>query len=85
MYAKASPIEYATKDDPPVLILHGTWDFVVPIVHSEKIQKKLQDVGVKCNLIMVKGGGHGDWDSKTYAKTTQDAIQFLDEQLKGKK
>lgn len=84
VYAKASPLEYATKDDPPVLMIHGTFDFVVPIVHSERMLKKLQDVGVKSDLITVKGEGHG-WDGKTAAKTTDDTIRFLDEHLKGKK
>ena len=84
VYAKASPIEYVTKDDPPVLILHGTIDFVVPIVHSERLQKKLQDVGVKCEMIAVRGEGHG-WDGKPLEKSVQDALKFLDEHLKGKK
>ena len=84
VYAKASPIEYVTKDDPPVLMIHGTADFVVPILHSERLLKKLQDTGVKSDLIAVKGEGHG-WIGKPATKTTQDAILFLDEHLKGKK
>jgi hypothetical protein len=35
-------------------------------------------------LITVKGEGHG-WDGKAATKSTEDAIQFLDEHLKGKK
>ncbi len=84
VYSKASPIEYATKDDPPVLMIHGTADFIVPIVHSERMQKKLEDLGVKSELIAVKGEGHG-WSGKVAAKTTEDGLAFLDQQLKGKK
>jgi acetyl esterase/lipase len=84
VYAKASPIEYVTKDDPPILIIHGNVDFVVPIVHSERLLKKLTDAGVKGEMITVKGEGHG-WDGKAAVKSTQDAIRFLDEHLKGKK
>jgi acetyl esterase/lipase len=84
VYKKASPIDYVTKDDPPVLMIHGTADFVVPIIHSERMLKKLQDAGVSAELIVVKGEGHG-WAGPIAAKTTQDAIQFLDEHLKGKK
>lgn len=84
VYKKASPIDYVTKDDPPVLMLHGTADFVVPIIHSERMLKKLQDAGVTAELIAVKGAGHG-WSGPVAAKTTQDALKFLDEHLKGKK
>jgi acetyl esterase/lipase len=84
IYKKASPIEYVTKDDPPVLMIHGTADFVVPIIHSERMLKKLMEGGVSAELITVKGEGHG-WTGPIAAKTTEDAIKFLDEQLKGKK
>ena len=47
-------------------------------------RKKLQDAGVTAELIAVKGEGHG-WSGKTATKTTQDAVKFLDEHLKGKK
>ena len=84
LYRKASPIEYVTKDDPPVLMIHGTADFIVPIIHSENMLKKLQDAGVRAELITVKGEGHG-WTGSLAAKSTQDAVKFLDEHLKGKK
>lgn len=84
VYKRASPIEHVTKDTPPVLMIHGTADFIVPIIHSERMLKKLQDAGVTAELIAVKGEGHG-WSGKTATKTTQDAVKFLDEHLKGKK
>jgi acetyl esterase/lipase len=84
VYKKASPIDYVTKDDAPTLLIHGTADFVVPIIHSEKMVKKLKDAGVDAELITVKGEGHG-WDGPVAAKTTKDAIKFLDEHLKDKK
>lgn len=84
IFKKASPIEYVTKDDPPVLMIHGTADIVVPIVHSERMLEKLKETGVKAELITVKGEGHG-WGGAAATKTTQDAIKFLDEHLKGRK
>lgn len=84
VYRRASPIDYVTKDDPPVLMIHGTADFIVPIIHSERMLKKLQDAGVTADLIAVKGEGHG-WTGPVATRSTQDAIQFLDEHLKGKK
>lgn len=84
IYKTASPVTYVTKDAPPVLILHGTFDLVVPIVHSESLHKKLKDAGANAELIPVRGGGHG-WEGKTLARTTEDALKFLDVHLKDKK
>jgi acetyl esterase/lipase len=84
LYKKASPIEYVTKKAPPILMIHGTFDLIVPIVHSERLLKKLKDVGTTAELVKVPGGGHG-FDSASAAKTIRDTIQFLDEHLKGKK
>ena len=84
IYRKASPIEYVTKDAPPVLMIHGNVDVVVPVIHSERLLKKLQDAGTTAELIVVKGEGHG-WTGKPAAKSTRDALAFLDAQLKGKK
>jgi dipeptidyl aminopeptidase/acylaminoacyl peptidase len=84
VFKKASPITYVSKTAPPVLILHGTFDLIVPIIHSENLQKKLKDAGATVELITVSGEGHG-WGGKTLARTTDDAVKFLDANLKGKK
>jgi len=81
---KASPITYASKDSPPTLILHGTFDLIVPIIHSENLHKKMKDAGATAELITVRGEGHG-WNGPVYARTTADALKFLDTHLKGKK
>ena len=84
VYKKASPVTYVSKAAPPVLILHGTFDLIVPIIHSENLQKKLKDAGATAELITVRGEGHG-WTGKTFDRTTADALKFLDAHLKGKK
>lgn len=84
VYKKASPIEYVSKDDPPVRMIHGTADLVVPVIHSERLLKKLTDAGVTADLITVKGEGHG-WIGKAATKTNADTLEFLDTHLKGKK
>ncbi len=45
-YAKGSPLNYVTSDDPPTLILHGTVDALVPINQADILAKKLTEVGV---------------------------------------
>ncbi|MBY0461256.1 MAG: alpha/beta hydrolase, partial [Gemmataceae bacterium] len=81
---KASPLTYAAKDAPPTLILHGTFDVVVPVKHSEALHQKLQDCGAACELVTLFGEGHG-WSGRTYTKTFNRAAEFLDTHLKGKK
>jgi acetyl esterase/lipase len=57
--ALANPITYVKKNNPPFLIFHGDKDPLVPHCQSEKLYEKLQKEGVKSELIIVKGGGHG--------------------------
>lgn len=57
--ALANPISYVSKNTPPFLIFHGTKDPLVPHCESEKLYEKLQKEGVKSELIIVEGGGHG--------------------------
>jgi acetyl esterase/lipase len=83
IYKKASPITYIGKNAPPTLMIHGTFDLIVPIIHSENMLKKLKDVGAPAELITVRGEGHG-WNGPTFTRTTNDAIRFLDMHLKGK-
>jgi acetyl esterase/lipase len=85
VYKKVSPITYVTKDSPPVLILHGTLDFVVPTKHSEALQKALTDAAVEVEMITVPFAGHGGWSDREMAKPTAATFKFLDTHLKGKK
>jgi len=55
----ASPLEFASKDDPPFLILHGEQDTLVPMSQSEKLRDALKRVGVDVTLVKVKNAGHG--------------------------
>ena len=57
--AKANPITYVSKDDPPFLIMHGEEDKVVPMNQSELLDEALRKAGVQSTLIRVPGNGHG--------------------------
>ena len=57
--ARANPAVYATKDDPPFLIVHGDQDPLVPLHQSQILLEALRRAGVKANLYIVKGAGHG--------------------------
>jgi acetyl esterase/lipase len=83
LYRRASPVDHVTKDAAPVLMIHGTADWVVPLLHSERMLKRLRDAGVSAELIPVRGEGHG-WAGETAVRTLDAAVRFLDAQLKGK-
>jgi dipeptidyl aminopeptidase/acylaminoacyl peptidase len=55
---RASPVTYVTSDDAPFLILHGERDNVVPLMHSEQLNQRLIEAGVKSELVVVRNGGH---------------------------
>ncbi|QNA42940.1 alpha/beta hydrolase [Lacibacter sediminis] len=54
-----SPIYSITSDDPPVFIIHGDADGIVPLQQSVSFNAKLKEAGVANKLIVKKGVGHG--------------------------
>ena len=58
LYKQASPVTHASKDDPPVLILHGTRDATVPMEQSRLLAEALKKAGVAHELILVEGAPH---------------------------
>ncbi len=81
IYKKASPIVYVTKGAPPFLFIHGTKDPLVGIDQSEKMEKKLKEVGAEATLLRMEGLGHG-WGGDNAVKTFNAALKFFDEKLK---
>ncbi len=56
---KASPVSYARVDVPPILIIHGDQDYLVPVEQSIRLYNALQEKGAPARLILVKNAGHG--------------------------
>ena len=54
-----SPVKYATEDDPPVLLILGDVDKVVPIEQSEILVKAMSQNNMNYDLIIMEGAGHG--------------------------
>jgi acetyl esterase/lipase len=53
-----SPALHVTANEPPVLLIHGDADPVVPLQQSQSMEKALKDKGNDVTLIVNKGGGH---------------------------
>lgn len=58
LYRLASPGAHADKDDPPILILHGTADKTVPVEQSQVLAETLKKAGVRHELVIVEGAPH---------------------------
>lgn len=80
-YVAASPVTYVSKDDPPVLTLHGDRDELVPIDQATALDKKMKEAGASHTLMIFEGQGHGFGGE--YAKKAADATwSFFDQHLK---
>lgn len=56
---QASPVNFVSADDPPILIMQGDQDPLVPVQQSEALHKALKKEGVDSTLQIIKGAGHG--------------------------
>ena len=72
-----SPISYVNKNTPPIYIVHGDADPIVPHQHSLELYKKLQEAGVKSKLVIVEGGLHGKFDKEKNSEINKDIMEFL--------
>ena len=59
IYKKTSPMNYINSAKTPTLIQHGEFDRRVPISNAYQLLQGLRDKGVKAELIVYKGFGHG--------------------------
>ncbi len=76
--ARASPVTYVSRDDPPFLIAHGDQDNLVPLEQSQVLYDALKRAGVEATLHIVQGGGHGFRSPEAYAKV----LEFFNRHLK---
>ena len=58
-FKRLSPITHVTSDDPPVLMIHGDKDKLVPFQQSLVFDARLKEVGVSSKLFVASGKDHG--------------------------
>lgn len=80
----ASPINYVSADDPPMLLLHGDADRTVPFHQSEIMEAALKKVNVPVKLIRIEGADHGpDFPgAKNPPDYKGEMVKWLDTYLK---
>ena len=67
---------YIDPADPPVVIFHGTADNVVPSCQGSHFYELLDKAGIRTELYLVEGGGHGFNMYTEY--TLRSMTNFLD-------
>jgi acetyl esterase/lipase len=85
LYRAAAPISHVTKDDAPMLILHGTADTTTPLAGSQRFAQKLAEVGVEHQLVIVEGAPHS-FDLQPRQRDLRElVVAFFDKHLKKRK
>lgn len=76
-----SPVTHVSSDDPPMMIVHGDADVIVPFPHAESMYDRLQKAGVKTELVRIKGGRH-DVAGARHAEALKRVLPFIKKHLK---
>ena len=72
------PYHQAGEGDPPLLLLHGSADGVVPPYHSEDLHGRYQELGLHSELEILEGARHTFYLSQ---ETIDRATRFFREQF----
>jgi acetyl esterase/lipase len=78
MVDDVSPITFVTRDDPPILLCHGSDDKTVPVEHARTMDERLRVAGVESKLLVVDKVGHNPAASET---VRAEAVAFIKRHL----
>ena len=80
-----SPIDFVSKDDPPVLLIHGDADKLVPIAHSQRMRDALTAAGVTVDFVTIPGGDHGFTNPAHSQRAMELTVSWFERHLITKK
>ncbi|AJR04346.1 lipase [Siansivirga zeaxanthinifaciens CC-SAMT-1] len=72
-----SPIYWVNKNSPPVFIIHGDEDPIVPYAQSIELYQKLVSFGVKTEFVTIPKGKHGKFSANENAMLSNKMWNFL--------
>lgn len=81
-YRELSPAYTITPDDPPAIVFLGSHDKHIPVATMEKFRTTMAKAGIRCDLHVYPGEGHGFFNSqnqkgKYYRLTLKATEKFL--------
>lgn len=83
IYQKTSPMSYVKNAKTPTLIQHGELDRRVPIANAYELRQGLEDRGVKVEMVVYKGFGHGITKPKSMRAVMQHNLGWFNHYLWG--
>ncbi|MFJ9782963.1 alpha/beta hydrolase fold domain-containing protein [Amycolatopsis sp. NPDC101161] len=72
----ASPVSFAHAGAPPVLLMHGADDDLVPPTQSVRMAEALRDAGAPVELHLVPGARHR-WEGADPAAVVATSVEFV--------
>lgn len=69
-YKEFSPAHNISADDPPAIIFVGTKDNLIPVSTVQRFKSNMEKVGVRCDLHLYEGAGHGFFNAQPYLNQT---------------
>jgi dipeptidyl aminopeptidase/acylaminoacyl peptidase len=79
--AAANPINYGSRD-PPLLIVHGQQDLLVPWQQSVLLYRAVQRACGNASLVLIPRGEHGQWNEFFSDPAVSAVINFFDRNLR---
>ena len=58
LYREMSPIQYLTKDSPPLLMIQGDKDTTIPVKHAYYMKEKAEAAHAPVEIMIIKNAGH---------------------------
>lgn len=78
-YLEISPLHNITKGAPPTIVFFGTKDKTTPVASSKAYEKKMHDVGSRCDLFLYEGQEHSFFNKgKYFIETLREMDVFLE-------
>ena len=81
------PLGVKAKRFPPLLVLHGDADQIIPVQNGKELAAEAKAVGAKVDLVIYPGESHGfgaRWDDKNATDAFNRAAAFLKRELQVK-
>jgi len=82
-FQEYSPVTYASKDDPPTLIMHGNADNGVPLIQGELMYSQLQQAGVESHFSIFENTTHSPTIEQA-KRGVAEALAWFDKYLEKK-
>lgn len=80
-----NPLNFISKEFPPIFLEHGTADIVVPVIHSYQLEEKVRTVcgNGRVEMVIREGYNHGGFDLRwNEPEVNNEMFAFFNQYLK---